>query len=158
MLFCGLFVTAIAQEGMPQGQLMAIHEDAVIPSMLAKYEDAAKNLASQFAKHDVAGMYYTAANANDFAYVYFSPMENMAALDEARAGFDKLQEKMGTEAFQTTMQKFEGCYNSHRDYLLRHFPDLSHKPEYGREIADGMPFRHWSFYYIHPARMGKRWN
>ncbi|MCG8607732.1 hypothetical protein MJD09_22455, partial [bacterium] len=35
---------------------------------------------------------------------------------------------------------------------LRHFPDLSYKPEYGREIADGMLFRHWGFYYVHPGK------
>lgn len=149
---CCLCVSAIAQEGMPQGQLVAVHEDAVIPSMLEKYEEAAKNLASQLATHNIASMTYTGASSQDFVYVYFAPVENMAALDKANAGFDELKKKMGDEAFQATMSQFEGCYNSHRDYLLRHFPDLSYKPEYGREIEDGMLFRHWGFYYVHPGK------
>lgn len=141
----------IAQEEMPQGQLMTIHEDVVIPSKVDKYEKAAKNLASVLAKHNITSLSYTAANSEDFVYIYITPVENLAGVEKLGAGFEELQKKMGKEAFQSTMSQFDNCYDTHRNYMVRMRPDLSYNPEYGSQISDGMNFRHWDFYYIHPG-------
>jgi hypothetical protein len=140
-----------AQEETPQGQLMTIHEDVVIPSKVDKYEKAAKNLASVLAKNNIASLSYTAANSEDFVYIYITPVENLAGVENIGAGFGELQKKMGKEAFQSTMSQFDDCYDSHRNYMVRMRPDLSYNPEYGSQISDGMNFRHWDFYYIHPG-------
>jgi hypothetical protein len=87
---------------------------------------------------------------DDYTYIYFTPVENIGAVDKMSAGFGELQEKMGKAAFGTLMQSFDVCYPSHRNYLVRLRPDLSYKPEYGAQISDGMNFRHWDYYHIHP--------
>jgi len=143
---------AIAQDdGPPPGQLFSIHEDVVIPSTLEKYEAAAKNLAESFAAHDVSSVTYMAAVTDDFTYSYFTPIENLAAVEKMGAGFGELSGKMGADAFGEMMAGFNGCYDSHKNYLVRLRTDLSYNPEFGRDISDGMLFRHWDFYYLHPG-------
>jgi len=156
-LFVALFsfipaLTVFAQGEMPKSQLVAVHEDAVIPSMVEQYEKASKNLAGLFAKHNIASMSYAVANAQDFTYLYFTPVSNLAEVEKFDAAFQELQKKMGTEAFQADMKLFDGCYHSHRNYMVRLHPDLSYKPEYGNQISEGLNFRQWDFYYIHPGK------
>jgi hypothetical protein len=152
-LFCCIPALAVfAQSDMSKSQLVAVHEDVVIPSMVDKYEQAAKNLASLFAKHNIASMSYTCASTQDFTYLYLTPVSNLAEVETFGAAFDELQKKMGAEAFKADMKQFDGCYDSHRNYLVRLHPDLSYKPEYGNQISEEMNFRHWDFYYIHPEK------
>lgn len=133
-------------------QLFAIHEDVVIPSRVAEYEEAARNLARLFEQHNIPSMQYRAAGSDDFVYVYISPVENYAALDKMNAGFVELQKKMGQSAFANAMDKFNGNYHSHRDYMLRMHPELSYKPEYGNDPTMDMNFRHWDFYHVYPGK------
>lgn len=147
---CLAAAPAAAQDDAPKGQLLSVHEDLVIPSMLDQYEKAAKSLAEMITKNNV-GISYTAANQDNFVYIYFSPVENMAEVDKMGANWGELEKKVGKQNFDAAMKQFDGCYTSHKNYLIRLRPDLSYKPEYGSSIADGMLFRHWDFYYIHPG-------
>lgn len=152
-----------AQNQSAATQLFTIHEDVVIPSRVVEYEKAAKNLASLMEQHNMATMQYSAANSDDFTYIYISPVTNYAGLDNLGAGFAELEEKMGTKAFEEAMGKFSGNYHSHRDYLIRMHSELSYKPEYGNNMNDGMNFRHWDFYHVYPgkqdqiAEIAKEW-
>ena len=145
-------LNALAQEEIPQGQLFSVHEDAVIPSMVDQYEKATKNLVSLFAKHGITSTSFTGMNTQDFTYSYSTPVENLAGVEKLGAGFEELQKKMGKEAFQAALKQFDGCYTSHRNFLVRRRTDLSYNPEYGLEISEGMNFRHWDFFYIHPGK------
>lgn len=145
-------LTAIAQEQTAAKQLFTIHEDVVIPARVVEYEKAAKNLAGMMEQHNMSSMQYTAASSDNFIYIYISPVTNYAGLDNISAGFAELQDKMGKEAFDNTMNQFNGNYHSHRDYMIRLHPELSYKPEYGNNLADGMNFRHWDFYHVYPGK------
>lgn len=145
-------LNATAQEQESKTQLFTIHEDVVIPSKVAEYEKVAKNFAEFVAEQNITSMQYTAANSDDFVYIYISPLENMADLDKMYAGFQELEEKAGKERFDNVMKGFEGKYHSHRDYLIRMHPELSYKPEYGNNLADGMNYRRWDFYHVYPGK------
>ena len=149
--FC-CFATArvVAQDEAPKGQLLSVHEDAVIPSMLEKYESAAKNLSDMIAKNNVP-ISYIAANRQDFVYFYFTPVENLGALDKMGANWAELEKKAGKQAFDGAMKQFDGCYLSHKNYLVRMRPELSYNPDFGGQISEGMLFRHWDFYHIYPG-------
>lgn len=129
--------------------LYNIHQDKVIPSMVEKYEKAAKTLAGAASQHNVSGLSYFAAMRNDFTYQYVSEAENMADLDKSNERWGELQKKMGKENFDAAMSAFDGCYESHKNFLVWFRPDLSYNPEYGMKPEDGMPFRQWNFYHIH---------
>jgi hypothetical protein len=148
---CIATVPAVAQESAPKGQLMTVHEDAVIPSMVEKYEKAAKNFAEMITKSNISSLSYTAANRQDFVYFYFTPVENMGGVDKMGDIWDELQKKVGKQNFDAAMKQFDGCYLSHKNYMVRSRPELSYNPEFGSSISDGMLFRHWDFYYIHPG-------
>lgn len=153
VLVCTLpILTTVAQDQESTGQLFAIHEDVVIPSKVADYEKAAKNFAALLAEHNMSSMQYNAASSDDNIYLYISPIENYADLDKMNAGFAELEEKAGKEAFGNVMKQFAGKYHSHRDYIVRMHTDLSYKPEYGNNMADGMNFRHWDFLHIYPGK------
>jgi len=141
----------VAQDDAPKGQLLSVHEDPVIPSMLGQYEKAAKSLADMITKSGVGSVSYTAASMDNFVYIYFSPVENMAAIDKMGANWGELEKKVGKQAFEGVMKQFDGCYTSHKNYLVRLRPELSYNPDYGSAIADGLLFRQWDFYYIQPG-------
>lgn len=145
-------LTVQAQDQSVATQLFTIHEDVVIPSRVVEYEKAAKNLSDLMKQHNIAGMQYSAANSDDFIYIYISPVASYAGLDDISGGFAELQEKIGKEAFDKNMNKFSGNYHSHRDYMIRLHPELSYKPEYGNSLNDGMNFRHWDFYHVYPGK------
>lgn len=146
-----LTLTAYAQEQMPEGQLIAIHEDIVMPSKVGEYEDAAKNLAELFDQNQMTNMSFTAANSEDFTYIYIMPVDGYAGLEKMDAGFDELKNKIGETAYMAAMNKFNDCYDSHRDFLIKLRSDLSYNPDYGSEVSEGLNFRRWDFYYVKPG-------
>ncbi len=142
---------AVAQDNTPKGQLLSIHEDYVIPSMVAQYEKAAKNLADMIGKSGVSSLSYTAARMDNFTYFYFSPVEDLAAVDKMGEAWGEVEKKVGKQTFDDAMKQFDGCYPTHKNYLVRMRPELSYNPAYGSTIADGMLYRRWDYYYIHPG-------
>ena len=135
----------------PQSQLLSVHEDNVIPSKVEEYEKAATGLVNAIKSQKLSSISYTGASMDDFTYIYFTPVENLGAVEKINAGFGELQEKMGKDAFAATMKAFDGCYPAHRNYLVRLRRDLSYKPEQGAQISDGLNFRRWEYYHIHPG-------
>ncbi|HXG01654.1 MAG TPA: hypothetical protein VNL69_12740, partial [Bacteroidota bacterium] len=148
------FITStsvIAQDDDPKGQLLSIHEDYVIPSKMEQYEKAAKNLADVIGRSGVSSLSYTAARMDNFTYFYFSPVENLAAVDRMEGSWSEIEKKVGKQTFDDAMKQFDGCYPTHKNYMVQMRPELSYNPNYGSAIADGMLYRQWEFYYIHPG-------
>jgi hypothetical protein len=119
--------------------------------MVERYEKAAKNLAEMIGKSKVTSISYTAASIDNFTYIYFSPVDNLAAVDKMGESWAELEKSVGKQSFDAAMKQFDGCYPSHKNYLMRMRPELSYNPNYGGAIADGMLYRTWEFYYIHPG-------
>jgi hypothetical protein len=149
---CCLAATpSAAQDDSPRGQLISVHEDVVIPSTVERYEQAAKALSDMITKSGMTSISYTAASMDNFTYIYFSPVENLAAIDKMGESWSELEKKVGKQTFDNAMKGFDGCYPSHRNYLVRLRPDLSYNPGYGAGMADSMYYRSYDYYYIHPG-------
>ena len=84
-------------------QMFSVHEDRVIPSKVMEYEKTAKMLADKFREHNISGGDYLTTSTDNFRYLYVSPIEKMADLDE-NPGMAQLSEKMGQEAFGEMIQ------------------------------------------------------
>ena len=147
LLLVAFTATPALSQQEQMGQLFAIHEDVVIPAKMHKYEKAAKGLSAALTKHNIKSMYYNVANTNDFIYLYVTPVSRLSDVEVMDTAFGELREKMGDEAFTKTMGRFSGCYDSHRNYLVRLRTDLSYNPEVGNNPEDGMNYRRWEFFH-----------
>ena len=152
MVVVGLLVNlcalnVYAQEEESQSQLFRIHEDVVKPSMVGKYENAAKELKASLTTHGITSVSYLTANTDDFHFMYVTEIANMAALDQDP--FSDLAKKMGEEAMQAMWANFADCYDSHKNFIASLQMDLSYDPGTSEE---DMNFRHWDWYYIYPDK------
>jgi hypothetical protein len=149
--FCLCLGTGSLQaQDAPKSQLLSVHEDHVFPSKVEEYEKAALGLIGAI-KAQKSPISFTAGSMSDFTYIYVTPVEDLGAVDKMDANWSELRDKLGKDAFGSLMKAFDGCYLSHRNYLVRLRPDLSYKPAYGAGISEGLNFRHWEFYHIYPG-------
>ena len=139
-----------AQDEEPKGQLFRIHEDVVKPSMVSKYEEAAKGLVAKLTENNMASPSYMTAVRDDFHYIYIRPLENMAALDTNP--WKELEKKMGEEAMKAMWKGFDGTYYKHHNFMARLMTNLSYTPETTSMESEEMNFRHWDFYYVNPDK------
>lgn len=146
---CSFFAVSYGQEQASKQEFLMIHEDPVIPSMVEQYEKAAKNLA-ELVRKDGASITYTAVTKSDFTYMYFSPVQNLSDVDKNETLWDEMIKRVGADKFGAAMSQFNGCYLSHRNYMVRMRPELSYNPDFGK-ISEDMLFRHWDFYYLQPG-------
>ncbi|RMH90973.1 MAG: hypothetical protein D6681_14080 [Calditrichaeota bacterium] len=149
LLFVGGFSVS-AQEYKSGDQLFMVHEDFVKPSMVAEYEAAIKGFQAALRQHGVTDFGYTTAMTGDFHYLHVQPIKNMAALDGNP--LEGLEKSMGKEALQAMWAKFEGCYDVHKNYLVRLSENFSYNPENVTMSDEEMNFRHWDFYFINPDK------
>lgn len=140
---------AVAQDA-EKPQMLSVHEDPVVPSMVGKYEKAAKNLADMITKSGV-GITYVAASLDNFTYIYFTGVDGLSGVDKMEASWGELEKKVGKQAFDAAMKMFDDCYPSHKNYLVTMRPELSYKPEYGAALTSDLRFRAYDYYHIHPG-------
>lgn len=135
-----------------KSQAYVVHEDPVNPSMVSQYEEAATNLVSVCKKYNLQDS-WLALMMDNFSYIYVSPIKNFAGLDKNT--FAPLQEKMGKEAFEKMFADFDKCYDSHRDFVVILDKELSYMPSGININQPGMPYRHYTYYYVKPQDMAK---
>ncbi|SFZ93969.1 hypothetical protein SAMN05428642_103469 [Flaviramulus basaltis] len=133
-------------------QAYVFHSDPVFPSKLTEYETVAKNLVAECLKHKTKAGWATFL-MNGSNYVYVSPLNNMAELDENV--FADLQEKMGDEAFSDLFKKFNNYYNSHSDYIMVLRKDLSFMPSGITITPENLNYRNNTLYYFAPKDYDK---
>lgn len=144
---------AQAQDEGNSDQLLSIHEDIVIPSKVAQYEKASKALVEHFAKFNVQGTTYFAANTDDFRYIFYTPVEDLAGVEALGAGWTELEEAMGEEALAELLSQFKGTFESHRNYIVQRRSDLSYNESYGLDPDDELHYRRWTYFYLHGGMM-----
>jgi len=154
ILIATLFISTVersfAQED-PNAQLLLIHEDDVIVSKTSEYMEASQGFVNLMSENNFAGTTFTAFRMDDYTFMYVSPIENMAQLDDNQwAG---LSEKVGKDKFETVMSAFDGTYDTHRDFIAVYHPDLSYKPEQLQE--EGNNYREWMYLYYNQAHQDK---
>lgn len=150
LIACLSFQILFAQESGYQAYY--IHEDPVNPSMTSEYEKGAVKLASESKKVNLPDGWLT-FKLDDNRYIYTTPIKNMADLDKNT--FEPLQTKMGNEAFGKMFDDFDKCYDSHRDYVVRLDKELTYMPNGIDVSTPGMPYRHYTYYYVTPQNAAK---
>jgi len=123
-------ITSVAQEK----KWYTIHEDLVIPSQDAKYMEAIKSLKAACVLHKTNVTWVTVKH-DDFSYIHLSQIKNFAELDKNI--FADLIAKMGQDAFGKMMSSFDGCYDTHSDFVVEEMPSLSYlTPPQGENYRD----------------------
>lgn len=137
--------TLTAQNEQPT--MFNVHTDNVKFEKMMQYEEAAKELKSSFEKHDIKGANWRAFSIEDGRYIYVTPINNMAELDNNMMG--DLYAKMGDEAANALFTKMDECYDSHSNYIVHYLPEMSYHPE-SEGSLEGKNHREYHFLYYSP--------
>ncbi|MCI0750427.1 MAG: hypothetical protein L0Y35_01185 [Flammeovirgaceae bacterium] len=133
-LFFVAALMATAAYAQDQKKWFAIHEDLVIPSQNTKYVEAMKNLKAACQLHKV-GVTWTTVMHDDYSYIHLSPIKNFADLD--KDFFAELITKMGKDGFGKLMDAFNGCYETHSDFVVEEMTSHSYlSPPQGENFRD----------------------
>ncbi len=143
---CYTIPNLLAQEN--QTSLLSIHEDAVITSQEDTYWETAVSLKKMMEENQVKGLTFWGFRMEDGTYMFVSPTENYASLDNNL--WAEVSEKAGAEKFQQMMSGFGGTYLSHKDYMAVFHPDKSYKMD---DITENDRYREWHFQYVYPDKL-----
>ncbi|RED49323.1 hypothetical protein [Seonamhaeicola aphaedonensis] len=124
-------------------QMYWVHQDNVKPSTFMEYEKIAKEFNAACVEYNFQGKWLT-TTMDDFRYLYVSPIENFATLDERP--FADMAKAMG-EDFGKLFERFDQCYDSHFDYIIVLSNELSYMPDGITQTQEGQDYR--DFYFIH---------
>ncbi len=146
MLITFVFVGSMYAQEEKKSQMYLVHEDQVKPSMLTQYEKASKLFADKMKEHDIQSTSWLSSVTDDFRYMYVTPIESMADLDD-NDWVDELSEKMGADAFGEMMSEFSPCYDRHGNYVISMDKELTYMPDGITQTTEGKNFR--KFFYIY---------
>lgn len=141
-----------AQKELPNSQLVLMHEDSVLPFKLDAYESAAKDFLTMMKDSKIEERPYNVIQTDYFNFTYIIQVKDYDGLAKYFGMSPKMIEKIGKDKFDAQMRKFDGCYNTHRNYLLNLRNDLSYKPEYALNPDDGLNYRHIDYFYPVPGK------
>ncbi|WNH10392.1 hypothetical protein [Thalassobellus suaedae] len=127
-------------------KMYQIHQDNVKPSMVSLYEKTAKEFTEACNKHNPQAPWITATTGN-MRYLYISPLENFATLDENV--FSDMRKAMG-DSWSNIFKNFNKCYDSHSDYIITLSEKLSYMPEGITQMQEGQNYRNWYYLYYTP--------
>ena len=134
-----------------QNQLYTVHLDNVKPSMIGEYEKIAKEFNEVCEKYNPETSWLT-ATTSDFKFMYVTPMENFAELD--KNPYKDMAKEMG-DAFGEIFQRFNKCYDSHSDYVIRLIDNLSYMPDGLSQTQEGQNYRDYVYIYYTPKNGAK---
>lgn len=134
-----------------QNQAYWVHEDQVKPSMLKEYEAVSKDFVEASKEHNLQDAYWATAHIDGGTYLTISPIDNMADLDKNPLA--PLAEKMGEEKFMVLFDRFNECYDTHRDYVVHLIDDLSYMPNGLTTNTVGEDYRKWHFFHVTPQNV-----
>ena len=151
VFFVFLFGNLFSQQESDKSQLFLIHEDKVLPYMAEKYEDALKSFKKVITESNV-DMNYGVSQTEYFTYSSIMKVDDFDGLSKHFAMTKEAINKIGAEKFSSVMKQFDGCYDSHKSYLLRLRNDLSYKAKYGLDEKEDLNFRHFDFFHFIPGK------
>lgn len=123
--FCAPISFAQAQEQKPQ--LYWFYEIGTSPSAASQYEAALKAYWSLFAEVKSPNPWY-AYSHDDFHYLFFTPVDILAAIDAMNKSYSEMAQKVGLERFQVAAKSTDEACEFWRQGLVHFRPDLSYTP------------------------------
>lgn len=134
-------------------QMFLVHEDRTKPAMAQKHEAIDKELIVAMKKNEIQDVSWITLVTEDFRYLYISPIEKMADLDEDL--FAGLSQKMGQRETDKIFDKYKGTYDEHGDYIIILDKNLSYQPGGINTTPVGKNYRHVTVYHYTPENAGK---
>ena len=150
-LFLFTFVQTPAQEKVPDREMFLFHEDVIFPYMQEKYEKASKDFTEMMKEANVEGS-YRLIQLEHFTYNYITPVKDYDGLSKYMGMRTETMDKIGKDKVDETMSGFDGCYASHKNFLMTLRNDLSYKPAYGLSSDEGLNFRHVDYLNLIPGK------
>ena len=150
-LFFISFVQLPAQDKLPDTEMYMIHEDVVYPYMQDKYEKAAKDFVEMLKEANVEGS-YRSFQVEYFTYNSIISVKDYEGLAKYMGMRSEMMEKIGEEKMGKVMSQFDGCYASHKNYLITLRNDLSYKATYGLNSDESLNFRHFDYINVIPGK------
>ena len=155
-IFLIFLVTAFglifAQDKQNDSKLFLIHQDQVYPYMFEKYESALKNFSDLLEQNSIDDMSFSVVQQEYFTYSAVIPVSDYNGLAKHFGMSNEMINKIGKENFNKALKMFDGCYDKHKNFLLRLRKDLSYLPEYGLSPENGLNFRHFDYLYVIPGK------
>ncbi len=151
ILFLIPFFHLSAQDKLPDSELLLVHEDAIYPYASEKYEKAVKDFVEML-KDSKVDRTFRALQSDYFTYDFLTPVKDYDGLAKYFGMSSDMVLKIGKEKFSKVMSEFDGCYSSHKNYILNLRNDLSYKPKYGMDPNEGLNFRHLDYLYVIPGK------
>jgi hypothetical protein len=154
LLLSFIFAVSItAQESSTEPVMFLVHEDVVYPYMAEQYENTIKEFKELLTSSNVDEMSFNTVQIEYFTFSYLTPVTNFEGLAGYMASGESMMEKVGAEKFAGVMKNFDGCYSSHRNYLLNLRNDLSYIEMQGLDPEEGLNFRHIDYFHVIPGKM-----
>lgn len=150
ILSCCLFLIG-SLNAQDQNQAFWVHEDQVKPGMVKEYEDLSKDLVAEAKKANLQNMMWQVAAMDNGRYLTLTPIKNMTDLQSK--SFEPLMAGMGQEKFTQMMEKFDGMYEQHGDYLIVLDKDLSYMPGGVDPNTPGKDYRKWHKMTVSPENL-----
>lgn len=132
-------------------QAFWVHEDQVKPSMLKEYEAVTKDFIKACEEHDLKDADWATARIDGGTYLTIAPINSMADFDKNPMA--PLAEKMGEENFRAIFNRFDKCYDTHRNYMVHLIDDMSYMPNGLTTNTEGENYRKWHFFYVTPQNV-----
>lgn len=145
------FFQLSAQDKLPDSELFLVHQDVIFPYATEKYEKAVNDFIGML-KDSKAEALFRTLQSDYFTYIYLTPIKDYDGLANYFGMREDMVTKIGKEKFSKVMSGFDGCYASHKNYILNLRNDLSYKPKYGMDPKDELNFRHVDYLYLVPGK------
>ncbi len=152
-LFGILFSQSFAQDKTPDEDMFLFHEDNIFPYMQEKYEKASKDFTDMLKEANVEGS-YRLIQIEYFTYDYIVPVKDYDGLAKYMSSRREVMDKIDQKKRAKVNSEFDGCYASHKNFLMTLRIDLSYKPNYGLNPDDSLNFRHIDYLHIIPGKEG----
>ena len=155
---CFLFLLLISLMGLQAQeeqdmQMYLVHEDRTKPAMAKKHETIDKELIGAMRQNEIRDVSWITLVTEDFRYLYISPLEKMADLDNDL--FAGLSQKIGQRETDKIFDKYQGTYDEHGDYIIILDKKLSYQPGGINTTPVGKNYRHITVYHFTPENAGK---
>jgi hypothetical protein len=123
----------------PKPALYLFREEVAIPSALANFESASKEMLAMMTEKKIDDIRFTTWMTRDFHFLYAIKLDNVSALDKFPATWKAYEPR----AAATT--------SSYNESIVMHRPDLSYSPAAPRVKPDEVGYVRWQIYYLVPG-------
>ena len=147
--FVGAAAVAGGEQDGQETQMYCIYKEFVKPGMIKQYEDAVKYMISEFKAYqiDPEKVNFVTVSGPELGYVYVTPMDNFASMDQMTANWGEVVEILGADKFEALIAPAQETMESVEIFHVERVQELSYTPETPRLKPEEIEFVQYGFYY-----------